>query len=328
MDSSAPYALASEDAAAELGHPLASVGAGRRAVSKRPDHRRQFSLLLVRGDGVRVLRFSFPRRLPLIMLGVAAVGASALGTLAGDWWKIRQKMLEVRPLLSQIDAQQATIDSFNRRAADLRREVAGWRDLHARIWEPFGPEAPRGREAGVGGAKATLPESAAGSASPGDELTQLTETVKQEGESLRALDGLIGRARKALTSLPSRWPVRGGVNSEFGRRADPWTGAPEFHSGMDIAAQRGTPVHAPAAGTVAFAGSLPEFGLTVKVEHSQDLKTIYGHLSKLAVSQGQKVERGSLLGYSGNTGRSSGPHLHYEIHVKGHPVNPRAYLWN
>jgi murein DD-endopeptidase MepM/ murein hydrolase activator NlpD len=263
-----------------------------------------------------------------MLLGVAVVGVSALGALAGDWWKIRQRMLEARPLLMQIDAQQATIDSFNRRVADVRREVGSWRDLHSRIWEPFGPEAPKGREAGIGGAKATLPERAEGAPSPGDEIAQLAETVKQEGESLRALDGLIGRARKALASLPSHWPVRGGVNSEYGRRADPWTGAPEFHSGMDIAAQRGTQVHAPAGGVVTFAGTLPEFGMTIKVEHGQDLKTIYGHLSKLAVTQGQKVERGTLLGYSGNTGRSSGPHLHYEIHVKGRPVNPRAYLWN
>ena len=102
----------------------------------------------------------------------------------------------------------------------------------------------------------------------------------------------------------------------------------EFHSGIDIKAQMGTPVHAPAAGTVVVAGPAHEYGTAVMLDHGQDIKTLYGHLSKVSVRPGQKVERGMLLAFSGNTGRSSGPHLHYEIFVKGQPVNPRAYLWD
>jgi murein DD-endopeptidase MepM/ murein hydrolase activator NlpD len=161
-----------------------------------------------------------------------------------------------------------------------------------------------------------------------DELQQLTETVMEEGESLRALDRLIGRAAKALAALPSRWPVRGAVNSEFGNRLSPWTLTREFHSGIDIGAKAGTSVHAPAAGSVVFAGNHGEFGIAVILDHGDEIRTVYGHLSKAVVSVGQKVERGTLLGYTGNTGRSSGPHLHYEILVKGRAVNPRGYLWN
>ena len=90
----------------------------------------------------------------------------------------------------------------------------------------------------------------------------------------------------------------------------------------------GTPVHAPAAGTVVVAGPAHEYGTAVMLDHGQDIRTLYGHLSKVSVRPGQKVERGTLLAFSGNTGRSSGPHLHYEIFVKGQPVNPRAYLWD
>ena len=131
-----------------------------------------------------------------------------------------------------------------------------------------------------------------------------------------------------LAALPTRWPVRGAVNSEFGTRQSPWTRASEFHAGMDIAAERGTPVRAPSRGTVTLAGPHGEYGIAVILDHGNDIRTVYGHLSQTSVRVGQPVERGTELGLTGNTGRSSGPHLHYEILVKGQPVNPRAYLWD
>jgi murein DD-endopeptidase MepM/ murein hydrolase activator NlpD len=294
---------------------------------KRVDHRSQFSLLVVRGDGARVLRLTLPRRFSAALLGALVLGLSALGGLLGDWWEVRQRLAASAHLFRQLDEQQATIDTFKLRVTELRREVHGWRDLHARIWEPFGPElAPRGRDSGIGG-RAT-PEAPSPRRSPLDELEAFSEQVMEEGQSLRALDRLIGKARRALVLLPSRWPVRGGVNSEYGKRASPWTKAEEFHSGIDIGARPGTPVRAPAPGAVYFAGSHPDFGLTVIIDHSDGVRTIYGHLAKILVRHRAPVERGATIGLVGNTGRSSGPHLHYEVLVKGQPVNPRAYLWD
>ena len=291
-------------------------------------HRGQFSLLVVRGDGVRVIRFNFAR--PLAVAGFVAIAASVttVGTLTRDWLQLRQLTRESVTFAAQIAEQRKMINDFNRRVADLRKEVGAWRELHARIQEPFGPEAGRGsRDRGIGGA--TTPSAyPSGGPSASEELNRLTETIMQEGENLRALDRLMTRASKALAALPSRWPVRGAVNSEFGNRKSPWTEEREFHAGMDIGANRGTPVHAPAAGTVFFAGAAPEYGTTVIIDHGQDIKSLYGHLSQLSVKSGQKVERGTLIAYTGNTGRSSGPHLHYEILVKGRAVNPRAYLWD
>ena len=130
-----------------------------------------------------------------------------------------------------------------------------------------------------------------------------------------------------LAALPSRWPVRGQVNSDYGSRVSPWSAKPEFHSGLDIGAPVGTPVRAPAPGIVVFAGVHAEYGQTLIVDHGNDTKSIYGHLSRLHVAVNQKVERGEAIALTGNTGRSSGPHLHYEIQVKGQPVNPTSYLW-
>ena len=160
-----------------------------------------------------------------------------------------------------------------------------------------------------------------------EELSRLTSAVKEEGENLRSLERFLSRAGKVLASLPSRWPLRGQVNSDFGKRRSPWAPNSEFHSGMDIGAPIGTAVKAPAPGTVVFAGRHPEYGMTLIIDHGNETKSLYGHLSRLGATPGQHVQRGEAIASSGNTGRSSGPHLHYEIQVKGQSVNPHSYLW-
>jgi murein DD-endopeptidase MepM/ murein hydrolase activator NlpD len=291
--------------------------------------RNQFSLLVVRGDGARVASFNVARPIVLGAFVLLALTFSVIGALVGDWVQLRQLTREARTFSQQIADQRATIDSFNRRVVGLRKEMSGWRELTERIWEPFGPElTPGGRDRGIGGGTPVPEISPPGSTNPRDELDRLAASVHEQGDSLRALDRLMARAGKALAALPSRWPVRGAVNSEFGMRQSPWDGDSEMHSGLDIRANRGTQVRAPAPGTVAYAGPQGEYGTTVIVDHGNDIRTIYGHLSKVGVKSGERIERGTILGLTGNTGRSTGPHLHYEIRVKGHAVNPRAYLWN
>jgi murein DD-endopeptidase MepM/ murein hydrolase activator NlpD len=290
--------------------------------------RKHFSLLVVRGDGARVLCLNFPKRL-LIGALVGLVTVSALiGVVAADWLQLRRLTREGRPHVDQILEQRAALDAVHEKIGELRREVAGWREIHGRLFETFGPDSkPSGRDKGIGG-PATPVERVPGHLSPRDELDRLAESIAEESQNLRTLDKLMARAGKMLAALPNRWPVRGAVNSEFGTRLSPWTKSPEFHAGMDIRAERGTPVHAPAGGIVGFAGAYAEYGLTVILDHGNDIRSIYGHLSRVGVSTGQRVERGAQLGLTGNTGRSSGPHLHYEILVKGQAVNPRAYLWD
>src|SRR5438309_9341693 len=262
-------------------------GGRRRSVNRR---RRQFSLLVMRGDGVRVVRFNFAR--PLAVAGFLTLAAvvSVMGALVGDWLQLRQLTRESVTFAAQIAEQRKTIDDFNRRVAELRKEVGAWHEMHARIQEPFGPEVGRGaRERGIGGA--TTPSGRpAGGISASDELNRLTETIMQEGENLRALDRLMARAGKALAALPSRWPVRGAVNSEFGMRQSPWTKAPEFHGGMDIGADRGTAGQAPAAGPRVFAGTAPEYGHAVIRDPGPDIKSPYGHLPERSGQPRQKVE--------------------------------------
>jgi murein DD-endopeptidase MepM/ murein hydrolase activator NlpD len=289
---------------------------------------KRFNVLIVPSDGSAPFRLRLPRWSVHAALIVVALAVASLGAVIGDYLRVRHLSRDTLALHAELAERQSLIDALQRRVGEIRLEVATWRDLHAKIWEPFGPDAPGRHTTGIGGAQPpAIGERPGPRPSALEELDRLAETVSEEGQSLRALERLMGRAGRALALLPSRWPVRGAVNSEFGSRMSPWTDSTEFHPGLDIAADRGTPVRAPAPGTVVAAGPMGEYGLAVMIEHRPELRTLYGHLSKVSVTVGQHVDRGNVIGLTGNTGRSSGPHLHYEILVKGQSVNPRAYLW-
>ncbi len=131
----------------------------------------------------------------------------------------------------------------------------------------------------------------------------------------------------ALLHLPSRAPLDGAeLSSSFGNREDPLTGRHAFHAGLDFAAPAGSAIRAAAAGTVAFAGFHPAFGWMVEVEHGNQLATRYAHASRLDVRRGQLVRAGDTLAAVGSSGRSTGPHLHFEVLRRGQPIDPRLYL--
>ena len=286
--------------------------------------RHSFSLLVVRGDAARVLRFTVSARLAVAGMICFVLTGAAIGTLLFDWYQLRRDGAEpgARRTLAE---QRALIARMQATAREIRMEMESWRDVHARLLDAVGPDrASVTPDLGIGGAADRRLMSVA----PHDELGALAAGVAEESRNLRTLDRLLARAAKMLAALPTRWPVRGPINSEFGNRASPWASQTEFHSGIDIRAASGTPVRAPAAGLVSFAGWHPEYGLAAVIDHGQDVKTIYGHLSKVSVRVGQAVEADGTVGLTGSTGRSSGPHLHYEIFVQGQPVNPRAYLWD
>ncbi len=129
-----------------------------------------------------------------------------------------------------------------------------------------------------------------------------------------------------VSSTPSIWPVKGWVTSDFGYRRSPFTLARDFHPGLDIAAQWGTPIVSSADGVVTMAGYKGGLGKVVIVDHGFGMTSIYGHTSKLLVKEGDHVKRGMRVALVGSTGHSTGPHLHYEIHMDGVPVDPMKYI--
>lgn len=157
---------------------------------------------------------------------------------------------------------------------------------------------------------------------------QLFSAMRQEEVLQQRLMRELTLQKENLTHIPSIWPTRGRFTSRFGYRVNPVTGRRSFHKGIDIANSKGTPIYAPADGTVIYAKWFSTYGRMVDIDHGNGLSTRFGHMSKIEVKEGQKVERGDLIGRMGNTGRSVASHLHYEVHKKGRPVNPMHYIMN
>jgi hypothetical protein len=154
----------------------------------------------------------------------------------------------------------------------------------------------------------------------------LSQQAEQQLMSLTELVSFFEAQEKILAHTPSLWPIRGWMTSRYGVRSDPYTGEKSMHNGVDLAAAAGTKVLAPAEGTVIYAGDRGAYGKMIAVEHGMGMVTHYGHLSKIFVRVGDALERGQHIGAVGNTGRSTGPHLHYEVRVDGVPVNPEQYV--
>jgi murein DD-endopeptidase MepM/ murein hydrolase activator NlpD len=157
-------------------------------------------------------------------------------------------------------------------------------------------------------------------------LNALTARVERIAPEKRGDPEELERQLRLLAAAPQKWPLKGPITSGFGYRVLPSTGYLEFHQGIDIGAWYGTPVRATKAGKVTFAGWRPGLGWTVMLEHEMGFSTVYGHNSWYFVDPGDEVEEGQQIALSGNSGRSTGPHLHYEIHLNGVPVDPMIYL--
>ncbi len=157
-------------------------------------------------------------------------------------------------------------------------------------------------------------------------IDQLATDAKLEELRQQEIISFIDQEKEIFARTPSIWPTTGWITSKFGYRRSPFTGQRELHKGLDISAPKGTPIYATAKGTVVKAERNHGYGKNVVVDHGNGLVTRYAHLSKYAVKKGERIQRGQLIAYVGNTGRSTGPHLHYEVRLHGVPVNPMRYI--
>jgi len=151
-------------------------------------------------------------------------------------------------------------------------------------------------------------------------LSSLDDSIEAQRDSLNQVRSQLEILYEWKYSVPSGYPVFGNISSGFGFRRR------EFHTGIDIRAGVGTPVRATANGIVSYAGWKGGYGLTVIIRHNFGFSTLYAHLSRLSVGIGKRIERGDIIGYTGTTGYTTGPHLHYEVRVNDRPVNPKDYL--
>ena len=159
-------------------------------------------------------------------------------------------------------------------------------------------------------------------------VEELSTTAHLEEIQQQTLVSFLRENKDALLSTPSIWPAKGYLTSGFGYRSSPFTGRGSMHKGVDISNHIGTPVWAPARGAVTFSGPDSGYGICIVIDHGNNISTRYAHLSKSLVSVGQYVQRGDVIAQLGNTGRSTGPHLHYEVLINGVNVDPLRYIMN
>ncbi len=159
-----------------------------------------------------------------------------------------------------------------------------------------------------------------------DELNRVLGQAKDQERELAEISSFLENNRLRLSSIPSIWPVKGWISSSFGYRLSPFTGERRFHEGLDISAPRLTPILAPSEGVVTYRGERSGYGKVLVIDHGFNISTRYAHLSEFFVKVGDRIKRGQKIGSVGNTGRSTGPHLHYEVRVHNIPQNPMRFI--
>ncbi len=301
-------------------------------------HHDQLTLIVMGNETEPVRRFHVGRtRIRKLAIGAGAALAlvvlAAVG-LAIDYARLRIERPEVNALRTQAALQEGELVRLQERIARLDASFAELHELERKVRiiadlpppepeesaaseEPDSPEGEGDRPGGMGGYE---------EAPAGDEIGRLSLRVEPTRASLSDLLVRLEAKRERLASMPSIQPTRGWITSGFGMRTSPFTGRRHFHKGLDIAADYGTQIIAPARGRVVFAGRKGALGRTLILDHGYGTRTTFGHTQELFVEKGDLVERGMLIAAVGNSGRSTGPHLHYTVSVQGKAVDPQDFI--
>jgi murein DD-endopeptidase MepM/ murein hydrolase activator NlpD len=297
-----------------------------------------YILFVAREEDGRIRRIPLPIRYVYGFVAAALVGAFTIVGLAGSY----TRMLLKTESYNQVRQDRETLRKDYRQMAQIAHErnvqVASLGALANEVTALYGLRR----------SKLASPAAASAAAEPTPASLALADDVDPQQVKLsinqfyvlraQAMSGRVSRALEGglssnfagdwteLADAPSLWPLEGRIGSSFGERQDPINGEGAFHSGIDIEAPSGTPVRAAADGDVTEATMNAGYGREVVIDHGHDVLTVYGHLSAMAVVPGQHVLRGQVIGNVGQTGRATGPHLHYEVRVHKVPVNPHKYL--
>jgi murein DD-endopeptidase MepM/ murein hydrolase activator NlpD len=255
-----------------------------------------------------------------------------------DYIQVKKKVFELNRLRQETQAQKSQLHFFSSKIEDLEKQLSILKDFDKKIRIIANLE--RGEEStalmGMGGpSPSDIREKMKAEKDDKGLIQQMkmdverlqSEAVSRE-ESLSELEKLLATKKDMLTHTPSIWPVLGWVTSAFGFRSNPFTGLTQMHEGLDISNRVGTVVSAPADGIISDIGSDLALGRILVISHGFGMTSRFGHLSKVLVKVGQKVKRGDKIAEVGMTGRTTGPHLHYEVRLNGIPVNPMRFILN
>jgi murein DD-endopeptidase MepM/ murein hydrolase activator NlpD len=262
----------------------------------------------------------------------------ALGFMSYDYLNMKLERAEFEGLKEENRRQKVHIQSFSNKIDSLQSQIARLKQFDTKLRIIANLEKPEGvdQPMGIGGSLNEDDRSHLLFDTKQDmlikrmhsDLEQLDIESSLQEHSLQELYEFLQDQKSLLASTPTIWPTRGWVTSGFGYRKSSFTGLREFHKGIDIGTRLNTPIIAPADGIVTYVGRKGGLGKLMVINHGYGITTCYAHLSKSLKRVGQKVKRGEKIANVGNTGRSTGSHLHYEVRVGGVPVNPVNYLLN
>jgi murein DD-endopeptidase MepM/ murein hydrolase activator NlpD len=324
-----------------------------------------YTVVVFRGSSSKPLRFSFPRKFirKLIILAGMFIVADLLVVShyvirTGEVWQLSAFRAEAMSAREQTAAFSSAID-------DLKRRISAMNEVNQRLRVMLGIEPAKqpgdlangrgGEEVPMTDSKGTTTSSAGAglesrqASSESNEAARLDTDVTAENaeliaqevrekiqalasaalnqeQTLQELSEVAEQRSTQWSSTPSIWPVRGWVTSGFGPRVSPFTEKPAWHDGLDIGASPNAPVQAPAQGRVISVSFDPKMGNHVKIDHGYGIETVYGHLAKPLVKEGQRVKRGDVVALVGSTGLSTGPHLHYMVKKNGQALDPTKFI--
>lgn len=273
-----------------------------------------FILVLAHSLHGRLRRIHIPYQFVYVVLFLAVIGGISVFGFVASYARMSLKVANYNRLRQEVDVLRTRYHNLEKESRNTNQQLASLQTLATEVSVAYGlkRQVP------------SNPESLAG--------TQLAPTMRESLDTFNFLkSATLSRYSRSIplfqtAMLPSIWPVTGALMSYFGSRTDPFSGEGAFHTGVDIQAKSGTPVHATGDGLVVTAEYSGRYGKLVIVDHGNGLETYYAHLSSFAVVEGQSIRRGDLVGLSGATGRVTSAHLHYEVRRGGAPVNPSQYL--
>jgi len=287
---------------------------------------KRFTILVIPEGSHQVRRFALRTKFIKGLLAAAVVLALTLVGLLADYVMINLDRNELQRLRVENLTQREELHRLVVKLEDLRQEMVVLAQNDAKVRVMAKLSAPKGDSlVGIGG-----PAKQDDVSREFGEIQQRIDEVRRQidlrRESQEEIQGILNDQRSLLAAKPVGWPVKGWLTSSFGMRRDPFNGRRKMHEGLDIASRTGTPVIATADGIVSSVKTEPGYGKVVTIDHGYGYRTIYGHNSKIFAKVGQRVRRGDRIAAVGNTGRSTGSHVHYEVRLNGVPVNPHKYL--
>ncbi len=288
---------------------------------------KKFTLLIIPEGSHQVRRYSLQRSTLKGFLAVVALFFVGLTALSTDYVLVNLDEAEFVRLQTENQQQRNELQQLVAGLESLQREMSllAQNDAKVRVMAQLTrANSDSDVLTGVGG-----PPEIEGSDSFSEmqrRIDQMRRDIDLRRESQEEIQGFLNDQRSMLSAVPEGWPTKGWLTSTFGMRTSPFTGKKKLHEGYDIAARTGTSVYVTADGVVTRSETTPGYGKLVVVDHGYGYRTYYGHNSKNLVRAGQRVKRGDKISEVGNTGRSTGSHVHYEIRRNGVPVNPKKFI--